>query len=114
MASSTTILVVDDDEWSVRMVSSLLSARGYRIATAGDGQEGLIRAKQSHPDLIITDVVMPDMDGWAFVKHLRADPMFAFTPVILLTGLNSNEDRIKGFKLGVDDYLAKPFHVEEL
>jgi CheY-like chemotaxis protein len=114
MASGTTILVVDDDEWSVRMVSSLLSARGYRITTAGDGQEGLIRARQAHPDLIISDVVMPDMDGWAFVKHLRADPAFAFVPVIFLTGLNTNEDRIKGFKLGVDDYLAKPFHVEEL
>jgi CheY-like chemotaxis protein len=114
MPQATTILVVDDDEWSVRMVSSLLSARGYRIATASDGQEGLIRARQVHPDLIISDVVMPDMDGWALLKHLRADPVFAFTPVIFLTGLNTNDDRIKGLKLGVDDYLAKPFHVEEL
>jgi DNA-binding response OmpR family regulator len=108
------VLIVDDDPWILRMVSTLLEKRGYAIATASDGEEGLMRADQIHPDLIITDVMMPKLDGWSLVRALRARPELALVPVIFLTALGSEDDRIKGFRLGADDYLPKPFRFEEL
>jgi CheY-like chemotaxis protein len=109
------ILIVDDDPWILRMVSTLLEKKGYAIVSASDGEEGLARADQVKPDLIITDVMMPRMDGWTMVKHLRARPGdLSMTPVIFLTALGGEEDRIKGFRLGADDYLPKPFRFEEL
>src|SRR5687768_10149664 len=110
----TRILVVDDDAWILRMVTTVLEKRGYDIQVAKDGEEGLERAQRDRPDLIITDVMMPKLDGWALVKKLRSTPELAFVPVIFLTALGSEEDRIRGFRLGADDYLAKPFRFEEL
>jgi DNA-binding response OmpR family regulator len=108
------VLVVDDDAWILRMVTTVLEKRGYEILTSRDGEDGYERALADRPDLIITDVMMPRLDGWALVKRLRALPEFAFVPVIFLTALGSDEDRIKGFRLGADDYLPKPFRFEEL
>jgi len=110
----TRILVVDDDAWILRMVTTVLEKRGYEILVAKDGEEGLERAQRDRPDLIITDVMMPKLDGWALVKKLRSSPELAFVPVIFLTALGSEEDRIRGFRLGADDYLGKPFRFEEL
>ena len=114
MASAPRVLIVDDDPWILRMVSTLLEKRGYVIATAGDGEEGLMRADQQRPDLIITDVMMPKLDGWALVRALRSRAELALVPVIFLTALGGEEDRIKGFRIGADDYLSKPFRFEEL
>jgi DNA-binding response OmpR family regulator len=108
------VLIVDDDPWILRMVSTLLEKRGYQIATASDGEEGLMRADALKPDLIITDVMMPKLDGWALVRALRSRPELALVPVIFLTALGGEEDRIRGFRLGADDYLPKPFRFEEL
>jgi CheY-like chemotaxis protein len=108
------ILIVDDDPWILRMVSALLEKKGYTVITASDGDDGLHRAEQLRPDLIISDVMMPRMDGWAMIKSLRARPDLAMTPVIFLTALGSEEDRLRGFRLGADDYLPKPFRFEEL
>ncbi len=108
------VLIVDDDPWILRMVSTLLEKRGYAIATASDGEEGLMRADQMRPDLIITDVMMPKLDGWSLVRALRSRPELALVPVIFLTALGGEEDRIRGFRLGADDYLPKPFRFEEL
>jgi CheY-like chemotaxis protein len=109
------ILIVDDDPWIVRMVTTVLEKRGHRVVTAADGEDGLARAMElPHPDLIITDVMMPKMDGWALVRGLRARPEFALVPVIFLTALGGDDDRIQGFRLGADDYLPKPFRFEEL
>jgi CheY-like chemotaxis protein len=112
--AGTRILVVDDDAWILRMVTTVLEKRGYEIFVARDGEEGIEKAQAVQPDLIVTDVMMPKMDGWALVKHMRASPQLAFVPVIFLTALGSDEDRIRGFRLGADDYLAKPFRFEEL
>ncbi|HEY3358489.1 MAG TPA: response regulator [Polyangia bacterium] len=112
--ASPRILLVDDDPWIVRMVSAVLEKRGYQISTAPDGAAGLELAAQIQPDLIITDVMMPRMDGWTLVKNLRAQTRFAFVPVIFLTALSSDDDRIRGFRLGADDYLPKPFRFDEL
>lgn len=108
------ILLVDDDPWILRMVRTVLERRGHLIFTAGNGEEALARCDEIEPDLVITDVSMPKMDGWALVRNLRARPRTALVPVIFLTALNSDEDRIKGFRLGADDYLPKPFRFEEL
>jgi DNA-binding response OmpR family regulator len=108
------ILIVDDDAWILKMVSTVLDKRGYAIDTAQDGTEALERVAEATPDLVITDVMMPRMDGWALVKALRARPELGYLPVIFLTALSSDEDRIRGFRLGADDYVPKPFRFEEL
>jgi len=108
------VLVADDDAWILRMVATVLEKRGYSVETATDGEDALARALVHPPDLLITDVMMPRMDGWALVKALRARPELAYMPVIFLTALSSDEDRIRGFRLGADDYVPKPFRFEEL
>jgi CheY-like chemotaxis protein len=108
------ILVADDDAWILRMVTTVLEKRGYWVETASDGEEAFEKALENPPDLLITDVMMPKMDGWTLVKALRARPEFAFVPVVFLTALGADDDRIKGFRLGADDYLPKPFRFEEL
>ena len=108
------ILIVDDDPWILRMVSTLLEKRGYAITTASDGEEALVRAEEMRPDLLVTDVMMPKMDGWELVRALRARPHLALIPVLFLTALNGEEDRMRGFRLGADDFLPKPFRFEEL
>ena len=108
------VLVADDDAWILRMVATVLEKRGYSVETAVDGEDALERALIRSPDLLITDVMMPRMDGWALVKALRSRPELAHLPVIFLTALSSDEDRIRGFRLGADDYVPKPFRFEEL
>jgi DNA-binding response OmpR family regulator len=108
------ILIVDDDPWIIRMVGTMLSRRGHQVETASDGHIAFSKALDFKPELIISDVIMPGQDGWAFVRSLRAHAEMSLVPVIFLTALNSEEDRILGFRLGADDYLAKPFRFEEL
>ena len=108
------VLVADDDAWILRMVATVLEKRGYSVETAADGDEALQRALARTPDLLITDVMMPKMDGWSLVRHLRSQPDLALLPVIFLTALSSEDDRIRGFRLGADDYVTKPFRFEEL
>lgn len=108
------ILVADDDAWILRMVTTVLEKRGYIVETAADGEEAYLRALEEPPDLVITDVMMPKMDGWDLIRALRSRAEFAFVPVIFLTALSSDDDRIRGFRLGADDYLTKPFRFEEL
>jgi len=108
------VLVADDDAWILRMVATVLEKRGYSVETAVDGEEALARALARAPDLLITDVMMPKLDGWALVRNLRSRAEFATLPVIFLTALSSEDDRIRGFRLGADDYVTKPFRFEEL
>lgn len=108
------VLVADDDAWILRMVATVLEKRGYSVETAVDGEDAMQRAIARPPDLLITDVMMPKMDGWSLVRQLRARPELAMLPVIFLTALSSEDDRIRGFRLGADDYVTKPFRFEEL
>jgi CheY-like chemotaxis protein len=108
------VLVADDDAWILRMVATVLEKRGYTVETAVDGEDALQRALANPPDLLITDVMMPKLDGWSLVRQLRAHPELAMMPVIFLTALSSEGDRIRGFRLGADDYVTKPFRFEEL
>jgi DNA-binding response OmpR family regulator len=108
------VLVADDDAWILRMVATVLEKRGYSVETATDGEEALACALARTPDLLITDVMMPKIDGWSLVRQLRAHSSLAMLPVIFLTALSSEDDRIRGFRLGADDYVTKPFRFEEL
>jgi DNA-binding response OmpR family regulator len=108
------VLVADDDAWILRMVATVLEKRGYSVETAVDGEDALARALARTPDLLITDVMMPKLDGWALVRQLRSHAELAMLPVIFLTALSSEDDRIRGFRLGADDYVTKPFRFEEL
>ncbi len=108
------VLVADDDAWILRMVATVLEKRGYSVETAVDGEDALARALARTPDLLITDVMMPKMDGWSLVRQLRSHSELAMLPVIFLTALSSEDDRIRGFRLGADDYVTKPFRFEEL
>jgi DNA-binding response OmpR family regulator len=108
------ILVADDDEWIVTMVSAMLAKQGYEVIGCADGKEALHEAGRRTPDLLITDVMMPGLDGWELVRTLRSRPQLALTPVIFLTALGGDDDRLRGFRLGADDYVPKPFRFEEL
>lgn len=108
------ILIADDDAWILRMVSTVLEKRGYIVETATDGEDAYTRAVRNPPDLVITDVMMPRMDGWSLVRALRARPEMGLLPVIFLTALSSDDDRIRGFRLGADDYVPKPFSPREV
>ncbi|HWN67536.1 MAG TPA: response regulator [Haliangium sp.] len=108
------ILVADDDAWILRMVTTVLKKRGYEVDTAPDGEVAYERALSNPPDLLITDVMMPNVDGWTLVKRMREHPVLRDVPVVFLTALSSDDDRIHGFRLGADDYLPKPFRFEEL
>lgn len=96
------------------MVTTVLGKRGHEIHIGRNGVEGLDKAKEIQPDLIITDIMMPEMDGWDLVRHIRSTPGISMVPVIFLTALSDDDDRIQGFRLGADDYLAKPFRFDEL
>ena len=96
------------------MVATVLEKRGYSVETAVDGEDALARALARTPDLLITDVMMPKLDGWSLVRQLRAHAELAMLPVIFLTALSTEDDRIRGFRLGADDYVTKPFRFEEL
>jgi len=108
------ILFVDDDPKVRSIVVRALRRPQRSIEAAQHGEDALARVAKSKPDLIITDVIMPRMNGWALVRRLRATPATAFIPVIFMTGLDSPTDRIRGFRIGADDYITKPVNLDEL
>lgn len=107
------ILLVDDDP-AARAVAARALRASHCIDVANEGEEALARIAEIKPDLVITDIVMPRMSGWHLVRHLRASSSTAFIPVILMTALDSTTDRIRGFRIGADDYITKPIDLEEL
>ena len=106
-----TILLIDDDATLLELLADHLHAAGYRPVVALDGQAGLRRAHLSHPDLVVLDVMMPGMDGWEVCRRLREETV---VPIILLTAKDEELDKLRGFRLGVDDYVTKPFSFAEL
>jgi PleD family two-component response regulator len=114
MGSSGKILVVDDDEDSRTLLAHLLKREGYEVATAVDGQDAVEKLPDDSIDVLLLDVMMPRMDGFAVCKALKKDPKTASLPVILLTARDDMETRANGMKLGVSDFLAKPVNKQEL
>ena len=110
-----TIILIVEDEAAIRMgLSAAMTRQGYRVVTAENGNDAIQKAGEYHPDLIISDVLMPVLDGFEMKKQLSTDPDLASIPLIYLTARTAVEDRVTGIRGGADDYVTKPFDVEEL
>ena len=108
------LLVVDDEPKLLRAVAVDLKAEGYMVATARSGAEALISVAQNLPDLVISDIRMPGMDGYQLARKLRENQRTTLIPIIFLTAKDTTADRIEGFRSGVDAYVTKPFEPDEL
>jgi DNA-binding NarL/FixJ family response regulator len=106
--------VVDDEPNLLQAVAAVLRGEGFEVSTARNGREALVSVAQNLPDLIVSDVRMPGLDGYTLVRRLRAAPHSAIVPVVFLTAKDEASDRIEGFRSGVDAYLTKPFEPDEL
>ncbi|MEM9008435.1 MAG: response regulator transcription factor [Cyanobacteria bacterium P01_F01_bin.86] len=109
-----TLLLIDDDPNLILLVKDYLEFRGYQVITAENGREALDVLSSSTPDMIICDVMMPEMDGYAFVEHVRGNPDTDWIPVLFLSAKGQSQDRVKGLNTGADVYMVKPFEPEEL
>ena len=110
----TKILVIDDDNAINELIKINLELQGYEVTQAFNGIEGFAKAKQEEPSLIILDVMMPEVDGFTVAQRIRQAQEIADTPILMLTALSQLNDKVNGFNIGVDDYLTKPFEIDEL
>jgi pilus assembly protein CpaE len=108
------ILIIDDDLDTLRLVGLMLQRQGYQISAATNGQQGLEKAFEEDPDLILLDVMMPDMDGYEVTRRLRRNPSTLETPILMFTAKTQLDDKVVGFEVGANDYLTKPTHPSEL
>ena len=110
----TKILIIDDDTAINELIKINLELQGYETVQAFNGIEGFAKAKQEEPSLIVLDVMMPEVDGFTVAQRIRQCPETAEIPIIMLTALSQLDDKVNGFNIGVDDYLTKPFEIDEL
>ena len=108
---AVSVLIVEDDRNIAELLQMYLEKEGYAVTTAGDGGKGLEKFRAIKPDLVLLDVMMPVMDGWAVCKAIRAESQ---TPVIMLTAKSETDDKVAGLKTGADDYITKPFEMKEV
>ena len=111
---SKRLLLVDDEPNLLVAVAAVLRGEGFEVTTARNGREALTNVAQSTPDLIVSDVRMPGMDGFELARRLRSTASFALIPIVFLSAKDETEDRVEGFRSGVDVYLTKPFEPSEL
>ncbi len=114
MKSQGSVVIADDMPENVELLEELLVADGYTVTSAADGEAALGLVLQQRPDLVLTDVMMPKLDGFELCRRIKADPTTRLTPVVLITGLGEREDRIEGINAGADDFLTKPYDGHEL
>jgi DNA-binding response OmpR family regulator len=105
------ILIVDDEPAIVELARLYLEKNGFETVTAADGIQALVKVKQEHPDLVVLDLMLPELDGWEVCRRLRAETSI---PIIMLTARSEDVDKIVGLELGADDYITKPFNPREL
>ena len=108
---AVSVLIVEDDRNIAELLQMNLEKEGYAVTIAADGGQGLQKFRSIKPDLVLLDVMMPVMDGWAVCKAIRADSQ---TPIIMLTAKGETDDKVSGLKSGADDYVTKPFEMKEL
>ena len=108
---AVSVLIVEDDKNIAELLQLYLEKQGYAVTVAHDGGKGLEKFRAIHPDLVLLDVMMPVMDGWAVCRHIRAEGQ---TPVIMLTAKAQLDDKIAGLQQGADDYITKPFEMREV
>jgi len=111
---STQILVVDDTPQNVKLLADLLTAKGYAVVTASSGVQALEKVEKEAPDLVLLDVVMPEMSGYEVCRKIRTNPATATLPVVMVTALDPAQERVKGIDAGADDFLSKPINQQEL
>lgn len=111
---SAKILIIDDDLDTLKLVGVMLQRQGYEISAAADGRQGLAKALTEKPDVILLDVMMPEMDGYEVARQLRKNPQTQSTPILMFTAKTQLDDKVIGFEVGADDYLTKPTHPSEL
>lgn len=114
LAAPITILVVEDDEPIRQILSDILEINGFSVLQASDGEAGLKAAAQARPNLILTDIGMPGLDGFEMIKRLRADPVLRHTRVIVISALAERNQIRRGMEVGADDYIPKPFTEDEV
>src|SRR5678815_5177085 len=108
------VLVVDDTPHNVKLLADLLGVKGYSVTTAVNGEEALAKVAADPPDIVLLDVMMPGLSGYDVCRRLRADPATALLPVVLVTSLDPQAERVKGMEAGADDFLPKPINQAEL
>ena len=108
------VLIVEDDPVIQMLVGEVLRGAAYDVRTANDGAAGWTQMQTDPPELVVLDVMMPEMDGYEVLEHMRAEPATAQIPVLLMTALDSVGDVARGFELGANDYIHKPFNNEDL
>jgi DNA-binding NarL/FixJ family response regulator len=108
------LLVVDDEPKLLLAVAAVLRSEGFDVTTARHGREALMQIAKSVPDLVVSDILMPQMDGFALARQLRSADHTKLVPIVFLTAKGDTRDRVEGFRTGVDAYLAKPFEPDEL
>ncbi|MGK7889213.1 MAG: response regulator transcription factor [Leptolyngbyaceae cyanobacterium] len=113
-SDSKRLLLIDDDPNLILLVKDYLEFRGYEVMTAENGREALEMLEHDTPDMIICDVMMPEMDGYSLVEHVRKDERINSIPVLFLSAKGQSQDRVKGLSTGADYYMVKPFEPEEL
>jgi len=114
MITQAKVLVVDDTPHNVKLLADLLEVKGYAVATAVNGEEALVKVASEQPDLVLLDIMMPGMSGYEVCQRLRANPTTALLPVVLVTSLDPQQERVKGIEAGADDFLGKPINQPEL
>ena len=114
MITKPCVLIVDDDLAVLRMMEYIFDRADYEVHLAASGPEALSKVNETKPDLIILDVMMPDVNGLEVCQRLRAEPASAHLPIIMLSAKDQLEDKVNGFEAGADDYVAKPVDPEEL
>jgi DNA-binding response OmpR family regulator len=114
MPEPAKILVIEDDYLVARTIERSLNGEAFHVTLTSRGEKGVFMARQNLPDLVILDIIMPDMDGYQVCRAMRSDPRLADVPILFLTAKIKPQDKIAGFKAGADDYLCKPFNLDEL
>jgi DNA-binding response OmpR family regulator len=114
MPAAVRMLVVDDDPVILKLLRISFEMEGFEVLSAADGQEGLERARSDHPDVVLSDIMMPRLDGLQLLAELKADPATADLPVVLLSAKAQNAEVREGLAMGADDYVTKPFDPLEL
>ena len=114
MSTPAKVLVVDDTPHNVKLLADLLMVKGYAVATAVNGEEALVKVGSEQPDLVLLDIMMPGLSGYDVCRRIRADLETALLPVVLVTSLDPQQERVKGIEAGADDFLSKPINQAEL
>ena len=114
MTTKAKVMVVDDTPHNVKLLADLLGIKGYAVSTAATGEEALAKMATEKPDLVLLDVMMPGLSGYEVCAHIRANPETALLPVVLVTSLDPQQERVKGIEAGADDFLSKPINQPEL